>query len=104
VIRSQSLRDSAGHDDARCTFEIAGVCNPHTGRVLCHVRFPGAGGAGLKPNDTCAAIGCCACHDVFDGRVRGLERGSADWYFYAIRAIDRTTAFWIEHGFLSLAA
>jgi hypothetical protein len=101
-IRSDALRDSAGHLDAECTLRIAGVCRGRAaGNVLCHVRI-GCAGVGTKPDDVCAAFGCCACHDVFDGRAGNLVKGSPDWLFYALRGITETTAWWIRHGFLKI--
>lgn len=96
------LRESAGHHDACCMFEIAGVCQPGA-QVLCHIRFPGAGGLGIKPDDlSSAAFGCFYCHNVFDQRAPGLERLSADWYFYAIRALSRQIQWWRDHGFITV--
>lgn len=60
-------RAAAGQD---CTLRIPGVCNfdPAT-TVLCHSNYLIDGkGMGLKAPDTAAAFGCCACHDVLDGR------------------------------------
>jgi len=81
---------------------ITDVCDPNGGCVLCHVRIPGQGGAGIKPDDTCASFGCVACHDVFDGRKKGLTRGSEDWLFYALRGMARTQRWWFEHGLLAV--
>ncbi|MGP1667237.1 MAG: nuclease domain-containing protein [Rhodanobacter sp.] len=102
-IVSQKLRDSASHHDAYCTFQIAGVCQwPGAGCVLCHIRLIGECGGGQKPDDTLAGLGCVACHDVFDGRVKGLEKNSEDWNFYAMRALARTIRFWFQHDFLTI--
>lgn len=102
-IVSNKLRDSAGHHDAYCTLQIAGVCAwPNGGLVLCHIRLIGECGGGQKPDDTLAAFGCCACHDVFDGRVPGLEKNSTDWNFYALRGMARTIRWWHQHDYLSI--
>lgn len=101
---SNRLRKSAGHHDARCMFEIAGVCIwPQThAQVLCHLPYAGSSGMGQKCDDYKAAFGCSACHDVMDGRVRmdGMSKGSVDWLHYALRARDRQTDWWKEHGFM----
>ena len=107
TIISNALRNSAGHHAAHCMYEIAGVCRDSTtdktaGCVLCHVRLIGEAGGAQKPDDTCAAFGCGACHDVFDGRVPGLEKNSADWMFYAIRGMTRTIRWWHQHGYLTI--
>lgn len=102
-IISDKLRKSAGHYDARCNLEIAGVCQwPNGGLVLCHIRLIGECGGGQKPDDTLATFGCNACHDVFDGRAPGLEKNSPDWLFYALRGMARTVRWWHQHDFLSI--
>ena len=106
-IVSQKLRDSAGHHAAHCMYEIAGVCRDATtdktaGCVLCHVRLIGEAGGAQKPDDTCAAFGCGACHDVFDGRVPGLEKNSPEWNFYALRAVVRQLRWWRQWGFITI--
>jgi len=60
-------RAARGQD---CTLSLPGVCNfDPTTTVLCHSNFLADGkGMGLKAPDTAAAFGCCACHDVLDGR------------------------------------
>lgn len=101
-IKSQALRDSAGHWDARCMLEIAGVCQwPSAGNMLCHIRVAGEVGGGQKPDDTMATFGCMACHVVFDGNgTKGLSE--TDWNFYALRGMARTLRWWHTHGFLSI--
>jgi len=106
-IVSQKLRDSAGHHDAYCTLQITGVCGDSTtdktaGCVLCHVRLIGEAGGAQKPDDTLACFGCGPCHDVFDGRVPGLEKNSADWMFYALRGMTRTLRWWQQWGFITI--
>lgn len=102
-IVSNALRQSAGHPDAECFLAIEGVCQwPNAGNVLCHIRLIGECGGGQKPDDTLASFGCCACHDVFDGRVPGLEKNSADWNFYALRGMARTLRWWQRHGLISI--
>ena len=98
---SNALRDSAGHHDARCFLNIAGVCTGQ-GCVLCHIRLIGECGGAQKPDDTLAAFGCGACHDVFDSRVPGLEKNSADWLFYALRGMARTQRWWRQWGFITV--
>jgi hypothetical protein len=108
---SKALRDSAGHPDARCMLNIAGVCPDETtsktaGNVLCHLRFAGNAGGGQKPDDFCATFGCGPCHRVMDsnGTAHGLRRGSEEWLFYALRGQHRTLRWWFENGFLQEAA
>lgn len=102
MIRSQKLRDSAGHPDAHCMLNIAGVCTGQ-GCVLCHIRVNGECGTALKPDDTMAAFGCTACHAYFDSNgVHGLERGGEDWLFYALRGMARTWRWWVEHGYVQV--
>lgn len=103
TLVSNAIRNSAGHHDARCQFEIAGFCNwPSGGCVLCHIRLVGEAGGAQKPDDTCAAHGCSGCHDVFDGRVPGLEKNSPDWMFYAFRALVRQLRWWQQWGFITV--
>lgn len=103
---SAALRKSAGHHAARCMLNIAGVCPDYTesktaGCVLCHVRLPGECGAGQKPSDLHACLGCGPCHTVFDSNgVKGLSE--QDWLFYALRGMARTHEFWRQHGFLTV--
>lgn len=102
-FESLRLQRSAGHEDAHCMLNIAGVCN-YEGNVLCHIRLPGLCGGSMKPDDLMASFGCTACHDVFDQRrqVPGLERGSKDWLFYALRGMARTHQWWRVHGYLAV--
>jgi hypothetical protein len=102
---SKKLRQSAGHTEAHCMLNIAGVCPDETpsktaGNMLCHIRMAGMCGGGQKPDDTMATFGCGPCHTVFDGNgVRCLSE--QDWLYYALRGMARTTRFWLEHGFLT---
>ncbi len=99
---SQKLRDSAGHPDAHCMLNIAGVCDGQ-GCVLCHIRMAGEVGGGQKPDDTMASFGCGACHTVFDSNgVQGLKRGSEDWLYYGLRGMARTIRWWHQHGFIDI--
>lgn len=105
---SKALRDSAGHPDAHCMLEIAGVCGDSTtsktaGCVLCHVRLVGEVGGGQKPDDTMGIFGCGPCHSYFDSNGKnGLVRNSEDWLFYALRGIQRTQRWWVDHGFITV--
>lgn len=106
IVR-KTLRQSAGHYDARCFLNIEGVCGDATeskaaGCVLAHVRY-GNAGFGMKPNDTFAVFACGPCHTAFDSNgTRGLKRGSEEWLHYALRGIDRTQTWWHEHGYLKI--
>lgn len=109
MIVSKKLRESAGHPDAYCTLQIAGVCGDSTtaktaGNVLCHFRLPGDVGGAQKQDDLCAGFGCGPCHTVIDsnGTMKGITRGSEDWYFYAMRSMVRTQRFWVEHGYITI--
>lgn len=108
MIISKALRQSAGHHNAYCTLQVAGVCGDSTttkaaGCVLCHIRLPGEVGGAQKPDDTCAAFGCGPCHTAFDSNgVRGLKRGSEEWLYYAIRGMARTHRFWLDNGFMEI--
>jgi hypothetical protein len=94
------LRASAGHPDAHCFLNIAGVCTME-GNVLCHIRLKDFCGMGMKPPDYLGAFGCSTCHIHFDSNgTRGLKRGSEEWLFYALRGMARTHQFWHEHGYL----
>lgn len=109
MIVSQKLRDSAGHHDAHCMLQIAGVCSDSTtaktgGCVLCHFRLPGDVGGAQKPDDLNAGFGCNACHTAIDsnGTTKGIVRCSEEWYGYAMRAMVRTQRWWVNHGFISV--
>ncbi len=107
TIVSKKLRQSAGHPDAHCMLQIAGVCGDATdaktaGCVLAHVRY-GNAGFGMKSNDTFAVFACGPCHTAFDSNgTRGIQRGTQDWLHYALRGIDRTQRWWHDHGFISI--
>lgn len=106
TIKSQALRDSAGHHDARCFLNIAGVCPDETesktsGNMLCHIRIGGEVGGAQKPDDFCSTFGCGPCHTVFDSNgTKGLCE--SEWLFYAIRGMARTQRWWVEHGYLTV--
>lgn len=109
TIVSKKLRQSAGHPDAYCTVQLAGVCPDPTdaktaGCMLAHWRMAGNSGGGQKPDDLgCAGLACGVCHAHMDSNgIHGIERGSADWLFYAFRSTQRTIKFWHEHGFISI--
>jgi hypothetical protein len=109
VIVSKKLRASAGHHNAYCTLQIVGVCGDATdsktaGCVLAHIRLPGEVGGAQKPDDVCACLACGPCHTAFDsnGTTKGLQRGSEEWLFYAIRGMARTLRFWHDNGFLEV--
>lgn len=106
MIISKELRQSAGHTDARCFLNIAGVCPDETesktaGNMLCHIRLGGQVGGGQKPDDICATFGCGPCHRVFD--ANGCPPlPEAEWFYYAMRGLVRTQRWWVEHGFLEV--
>lgn len=95
---STKLRNSARGQ--ACTFQIPGVCNrdPAT-TVLAHIRDDGKG-IGNKASDVSAAFACSACHDCYDQNRLGRE----DALFFALRAMQRTHAIWIETGLMVVPA
>lgn len=105
---SKKLRESAGHHDARCMVNVAGVCGDPTesktaGCVLAHWRFNGNAGGAQKPNDFHAAFACGPCHTYMDSNgVNGPARGSEEWLFYAMRSMMRTQDWWLDHGFIEV--
>ena len=109
MIVSKKLRNSAGHPDAKCMINVAGVCPDETesktaGNMLCHWRLPGDVGGAQKPDDLTAGFGCSECHRVMDsnGTTHGIRRESPEWYYYAVRSMVRTQRWWVEHGFLEV--
>jgi len=104
MIRASTLRNSAGHHAAHCMLEITGVhvAREVGGCVLAHIPFAGNFGMGLKTDDVCATFACGPCHDRFDGRTKGLVKGSEDWLYYALRGQTRTLLWWIEHGYINV--
>ena len=107
TVVSKKLRESAGHPDAHCMVNVAGVCGDDTeaktaGCMLAHWRFSGNAGGGQKPDDFCGGFACGPCHTVMDsnGTARGIKRGSDEWLFYAFRATVRTIRWWHAHGLL----
>jgi hypothetical protein len=109
TIVSDHLRKSAGHADARCFVNIAGVCPDDTdaktaGCMLAHWRFSGNAGGAQKPDDLCAGFACGPCHTAMDsnGTTHSITRGSEEWLFYAFRATVRTLRWWHDHDFLTI--
>lgn len=97
-IISTKLRSSA--KGQQCTFEIPGVCNRDASTtVLCHAPSE-VKGMGNKSHDFHAAFGCYACHEALDQhRVEKWEE-----YFYWLRGIQRTQAYWQAKGLLVIPA
>lgn len=98
-IRLQKLRDSA--KGAPCMIQSP-VCNrnPETS-VLAHHRAHWANaGAGLKPDDTSAAIACSDCHDWLDGRINYPAGNDKDKQFFWFRGILKTFRYWVDEGVL----
>ena len=95
-LHSQKLRDSA--KGQTCKFQIAGICTNEVETVVfCHIRDETKGMAN-KANDFSGAFGCQACHDAIDQHRLSKE----DELFYSLRAMQRTQAYWIERGLISL--
>lgn len=91
--KTTKARQAAKMQD--CTLQFMGVCNrnPET-VVLCHSNLMEDGkGMGLKASDTKAAFGCCACHDVLDGRApRPAWMSYLDMLGLFAKAVDVTQA------------
>lgn len=101
MIRSDAVTGSAR--DQECTLQVAGFqCAPNETVVLAHIPLMGNHGAGLKPDDVCAAYACATYHDLLDGRIPGLPKGSTDWYFYALRGLARTLREMVDAGILTI--
>lgn len=101
MIRSNAVTQSAR--DQECTLQIAGFqCAPKETVVLAHIPLPGNHGTGLKPDDLCACYGCATCHALLDGRMPGLAKWSADWFFYALRGLARTLRALYDEGILTI--
>jgi hypothetical protein len=76
-----------------CLIRLPGVCNFRTDTtVLCHSNELAAGkGMGLKAPDEEAAYGCCACHDVVDGRAPRPEDMSYELMLSMFREAQEQT-------------
>ena len=98
MIRSNVIRQSA--KGKPCALQIADVRfhDPET-TVLCHVKFPGMHGMGLKPNDVGASVyGCFHCHAIIDGYKLPKE----EYWFYLARGIARTVQSMYDEGLISI--
>lgn len=97
-IISTKLRNSARGQP--CAFQIPGICNgdPAT-TVLCHAPSE-VKGMGVKSHDFHAAFGCSACHETLD--LHRIEKWEE--YFYWLRGIQRTQAYWQAKGLLIVPA
>jgi hypothetical protein len=101
MIRSDAVTQSARDQD--CTLQIAGFqCAPNETVVLAHIPMMGNHGAGLKADDVCGCYACATCHALLDGRMDGLTKDSADWYFYALRGLARTLRAMYDAGILTI--
>jgi hypothetical protein len=101
MIRSNAVTQSAR--DQACTLQIAGFqCAPNETVVLAHIPMMGNHGTGLKADDVCGCYACETCHALLDGRIPGLPKDSADWYFYALRGLARTLRAMYDAGILTI--
>lgn len=101
MIRSDAVTQSAR--DQGCTLQIAGFqCAPNETVVLAHIPMMGNHGTGLKADDVCGCYACETCHALLDGRISGLPKDSADWYFYALRGLARTLRAMYDAGILTI--
>lgn len=93
-IVSTKLRKSAKGQP--CSFQIPGICNHDAETtVLCHAPSE-VKGMGNKGHDFHAAFGCSACHVALD--QHHLEKWEE--YFFWLRGIQRTQAYWQSKGLL----
>lgn len=85
--RSRHYLDGAKGET--CLLNITGVCtgNAET-NVAAHIRDEHHG-RGVKASDLSTCDACQACHDTFDGRTH-QPLTVEEWYFYALRALQRT--------------
>jgi hypothetical protein len=101
MIRSDAVTQGARDQD--CTLKIAGFqCAPNETVVLAHIPMMGNHGTGLKADDVCSCYACATCHALLDGRLSGLPKDSADWYFYALRGLARTLRAMYDAGILTI--
>ena len=99
-MSKKNLRTAArGH---QCTIRIPGICNfnPETS-VLAHYRMSDTCGTGIKPNDMQAAIGCSACDDAIDGRVK-TEYTTTELRLMHAEGVLRTQEIWREEGLIAI--
>jgi len=100
---SKITKFAAGKD---CTMRIHGVCNgnPETS-VWCHpIGLRSGRGMGIKANDALGAIGCQACHDVYDRRTplpKHLTRLEIEVCFH--EAHQERFAMLVEAGLVKIA-
>ena len=90
--RKPLTKIQAAARDQECTLRFPfGICNYRTDTtVLCHSnQLEDGKGAGLKAPDTAAAFGCCACHDVLDGRA---PRPAGFSYLLMLELFDQARA------------
>lgn len=87
----------------QCQIRIPRICNhdPATS-VWCHANGSAAGkGIGMKAPDILGAIGCSACHDIYDRRrllPDGLTRDDIALMFWTGHA--RSILILIEKGII----
>lgn len=92
---SKRLRQSARGQE--CTLRLAG-CNFNTETViLAHLSVAGRSGMGMKAADIESCFSCSNCHDVIDGRSKGVYDG-AD----LLRAHFETIDIWIKAGLIKV--
>lgn len=99
TIRSQALRDAA--EGEQCTLNIAGVCN-YQPDTVCLAHLPDESkGMATKADDLSSCLSCSACHDVIDGRVKGVITPEEREY-YMRRAMVRTWRRLLEKGVITI--
>ena len=86
-----------------CTINLPGCTQDRETVVLCHLRWLGGGGLGIKPPDSEAAYGCAHCHDILDGR-RSLTPELADALNWetVCRALVRTHRIMRKEGIMTI--
>lgn len=104
-VRSRALLDAVQH--MPCTLRLASFagmsCAGQDTVVPCHLATIGKG-TSTKVSDLFVAAGCCACHDLLDGRnTVGLAislQHPAAWGRRILDAMAETQSRWVEMGVL----
>lgn len=100
MIRSRKYLD--GSRGANCTLRLPGCTNDRDTVVACHIR-DGNFGMGRKASDLSVVDGCAYCHAIMDFRSRLPSVNlidSADWLWYALRALQETLEARVVLGLL----
>lgn len=86
-----------------CQIRIPNHCLRDTETVvLCHVRFPGITGMGMKAPDIFGSYGCFACHQICDGQ-RKSEFTFEQRRLFLLEGMLRTQTILLNEGKLAVA-